>query len=134
MTQLFARELFNGLLTVTTFCIAMLVGYRLIYEYFSVHSSVPYRRRPEVRYCLAMFVCFSAECVQRAWVFILLKEQVAGQKSDWWQQLYGIPLGAAMVATFGGLCIIRVLAPRGHGIKAVAASIVAGLIFLFIQM
>lgn len=140
--QLLMRELFNGITVVTTVAIALLAFVRIGWEMhlWFRYRDIPanpvtfweFRRRPVIRVGVGVCVFFAAEFVQRLWIFILLRMNLThspGLKA--WEELWWVPVAGSAVSIIGALCILRVLAPEGHGRAASAAAIVFGFIFLW---
>lgn len=140
--QLLMREFFNGFSVVMTLSMALLALVRVGYE---LHVWTQYRnladppvslrelrRRPVVRVGIGLFVYFAAELVQRAWVFVMLRKTLQHEPDlHEWENLWWVAVSGAGVAIVGSLCILRVLAPEGHGRAASMAAFGFGILFLW---
>lgn len=134
-SQLFAREIVNGLLALTVLCVVAMCLFRLVYDWWTNKPKFrDFFWHPDVRTCIALIVLFSAEAVQRFWVFMLLRRSIRGQSIAWMDAHYFIPLIASCFVSVGAFCLIRVLAPRGTGIRSVTLSLLICALFLIILL
>lgn len=139
--QLLMREFFNGVAVVVTFLLALMALVRVCYEFYMwwqyrhvAENTVTFRefwRRPVVHVGFGIMVYFMSECIQRYWVFVLLRKNILRAPDlKVWETLWWLPVAATALSIIGALGIVRALAPEGWDRIVVAISAVLALALL----